>query len=288
MRTNVTAKIKIIATPEIIRTFKVYGKGLQFCINYAWKLKIKNNIQLHPFVYKRLRKTLPSQLAIACIKQACGIVKKAKTKPFINRVSMRYNFPRSASFKDNVLSLSTIKGRVKIPFSIPSCYQRYFTWGQPKESLLRIDKKNRCFFLFTFSKEVNAIKRNIRSQNFVLGVDLGVKRLAVLSDGEHIHGRNIRGVKRRYDFLRRKLQAKGTHSAIRLLKKVRGREKRFVAWANHNVSKRIVEGFTGGVIRLEDLEGIKKQRGRRHNKMLGCWSYYQLQSFISYKAAIRG
>src|SRR3990167_8842343 len=155
MRTRATAKIKIEARQEIISTLKVYSKGLQFCIDTAWGKHIRNNIKLHPFVYKHLRSLgLQAQLAAACIKQACGMVKKAKSKPIISRCSMRYNFPRSASFKDNVLSLATIRGRVKIPFSVPDCFKEYFTWDI-KESLLMIDKKNRCYFIFTFSKEVS-------------------------------------------------------------------------------------------------------------------------------------
>src|SRR3990167_3697205 len=143
MRTRATAKIKIEARQEIISTLKVYSKGLQFCIDTAWGKHIRNNIKLHPFVYKHLRSLgLQAQLAAACIKQACGMVKKAKSKPIISRCSMRYNFPRSASFKNNILSISTIKGRIKVPFRIPACYQQYFDW-KINESLLRMDKKGR-------------------------------------------------------------------------------------------------------------------------------------------------
>jgi hypothetical protein len=77
MRIRTTAKIRIEPRKEIIRTIAVYKKGLQLCVNKGWKLGISNNIQLHPFVYLRLRKTLPAQLSIACIKQACGMIKKA-------------------------------------------------------------------------------------------------------------------------------------------------------------------------------------------------------------------
>src|SRR3989338_6436326 len=92
----VTAKIKVSAGFEIVRTFAVYKRCLQFCVDAAWEYRIRNNVKLHPFVYKRLRKQLPAQLAVACIKQGCGIVKRAKSKPIIKGVSIRYNFPRSA------------------------------------------------------------------------------------------------------------------------------------------------------------------------------------------------
>src|SRR3990167_2914044 len=153
MRIRTTAKIRIEPRQEIIDTIAIYQKGMQLCINKAWEMKIRNNIKLHPFVYSDLRTLgLPSQLSISCIKQSCGMIKKAKSKPFIKTASIRYNAPRSFSFKNNILSISTINGRVKIPIKIPDYALKYFNW-KIVESLLRIDNKNRCFFIFTFTAE---------------------------------------------------------------------------------------------------------------------------------------
>jgi len=148
MEVNITAKVRISQTPEVIRTIKWYTRCLQTCINVAWRKKIKNNFELHHLVYKRIRKHLPSQLAISCIKQACGIVKKAKSKPIIKRSSPRFNFPRNARLKGDILVLRLLKTRQEFKLNIPQCYKEYFKW-KVKESLLRIDKKGRCFFLFT-------------------------------------------------------------------------------------------------------------------------------------------
>ena len=178
MQSIATAKIKISAIPEVVDTIKAYSKGLQFCINAAWQNNIRNNIKLHPFVYKTLRQTLPAQLAVACIKQACGMVKKAKSKPTINRTSVRYNFPRSANLKGDVLVLRLLNKRQEFKLNIPECYKEYFSWNV-SESLLRMDKKGRAFFLFTFSKEVETINNTL--QNAVLGIDLGINNLAVTS-----------------------------------------------------------------------------------------------------------
>ena len=71
--------IKLKVNDLIIKTIELYKQGLQHCVDVAWGMKIRNNVQLHPFVYQDLRKVgLPSQLSISCIKQSCGIVKKAK------------------------------------------------------------------------------------------------------------------------------------------------------------------------------------------------------------------
>ena len=288
MRTVATAKIRINPTPQVVATIKSYTKALQFCVDIATKHKIRNNIKLHPTTYQHLRKTLPSQLAVACIKQACGMVKKAKSKPIIKRASVRYNFPRSANVKGNILSLRLLKCREKFDLNIPECYNRYFKWDI-SESLLRMDKKGRCFFLFTFSKEVNATEQNNSSQNIVLGIDFGVNNLAVTSDSRFYNSVKVKQVKRRFKYLRNKLQTKGTRSAKRLLKKLSGRETRYMVWINHNISKDIVSNFKGNKIVMENLKGIrKKRRGKILNYWISNWSFYQLQSFVQYKAERKG
>src|SRR3990167_11072984 len=286
MRSVVTAKIKINATPEIINTIKAYTKGLNLCIDIAWQNKISNNIKLHPFAYATLRYTLPSQLAVACIKQACGMVKKAKSKPIVKRTSVRYNFQRSANLKNDILVLRLLNKRQEFKLNIPECYKEYFSW-KISESLLRMDNKGRAFFLFTFSKEVDAI--NNITQNIVLGIDLGVNNLAVTSDSRFYNSAKVKQIKRKFKFIRAKLQAKGTQSARRLLRKISGKEKRFMAWVNHNISKEIVSSFDGNKIVMENLKGIRKQRrGKRMNYWISNWSFCQLQNFIKYKAEREG
>ena len=286
MQSIATAKIKISATPEVVDTIKAYSKGLQFCINAAWQNNIRNNIKLHPLVYKTLRQTLPAQLAVACIKQACGMNKKAKSKPTINRTSVRYNFPRSANLKGNVLVLRLLNKRQEFKLNIPECYKEYFSW-KASESLLRMDKKGRAFFLFTFSKEVELISDT--SQDAVLGIDLGINNLAVTSSNRFYNSAKVKGTKRKFKYLRSKLQAKGTRSCKRLLKKLSGRETRWMKWINHNISKDIVAGFSGNKIVMENLKGIRKtRRGKRMNYWISNWSFHQLQSFVQYKAERKG
>src|SRR3990167_1037072 len=287
MRAIVTAKIKIVPTKEVVARIDAYRKGLQFCVDTAWHKKIKNNVRLHPFVYPRLRKTLPAQLAVACIKQACGIVKKAKTKPLIQRASVGYNFPRSANLKGNVLVLRLLTCRQTFTLKIPVCFQPYFDEWTVCESRLRMDKRGRAFFLFTFSKEVDAV--NGCSQSSVLGIDLGVNNLAVCSDGRFYNSGKVKQIKRKFKFLRSKLQRKGTRSAKRLLKKISGRETRYMAWTNHCISKNIVSNYDGNKIIMEDLKGIRTiRRGRRMNYWISNWSYFQLQNFVQYKAERKG
>ena len=290
MRSVVTAKIRINPTKQVGDTIKAYTKALQFCVNYAWKHKITQNFKLHYAIYHTIRKRfkLPAQIAVACMRQSCGMVKKAKSKPIIKRTSVRYNFPRSANLKGHTLAIRLLDCRQEFDLNIPKCYTEYFDWDV-KESLLRMDKKGRCFFLFTFSKEVTATEQNNASQNIVLGIDLGVNNLAVTSDSRFYNSAKVKQIKRKFKYLRNKLQAKGTRSAKRLLKKLSGRETRWMAWINHNISKDIVSNFSGNKIVMENLKGIRKQRrGKIMNYWISNWSFYQLQNFIQYKAERKG
>mgnify|MGYP001014053669 CR=1 FL=1 len=92
--------------------------------------------------------------------------------------------------------------------------------------------------------------------------------------------------------MRQALQAKGTRSAKRHLKRLAGMEARFRRNTNHVISKRIVtkaEG-TARAIALEDLKGIRDRvtvrKGQRARH--GSWAFHQLRAFIEYKAERAG
>ncbi|MFX1251890.1 MAG: RNA-guided endonuclease InsQ/TnpB family protein [Promethearchaeota archaeon] len=132
----------------------------------------------------------------------------------------------------------------------------------------------------------------------VVGVDVGMNFIAVTSDTANqtlfYGGGRVKYIRWKYHTLRQELQSKGTRSAKRKLKKVSGREKRFVTDQNHCISKKVVQttqkNFKTPKIVLEDLTNIRRtakcnsQTGKRH---LNNWSFYQLQQFIDYKAAER-
>lgn len=125
-----------------------------------------------------------------------------------------------------------------------------------------------------------------------LGVDLGIANLATTSDGARHCGKGLNRVRHRNQRLRRKLQAKGTKSAKRLLRKRARREARFAADTNHCISKSIVTEAqrTGRGIALEDLGGIRDRvRLRKPQRVtLHSWAFHQLGGYVAYKAARAG
>jgi len=125
-----------------------------------------------------------------------------------------------------------------------------------------------------------------------IGVDMGIVNIATTSTGSNYTGATVNRVRNKNLRLRRKLQSKGTQSAIRLLKKRSRREARFVADVNHVISKRIVTEAkrTGKGIAVEDLTGIRSRvRLRKPQRVaLHSWAFAQLGGFLAYKAEASG
>jgi IS605 OrfB family transposase len=125
-----------------------------------------------------------------------------------------------------------------------------------------------------------------------LGVDLGIANIATTSDGTRYSGKYLNRQRHRARQLRARLQAKGTKSAKRLLKKRARKEARFAADTNHVIAKRIVTEAerTGRGIALEDLTGIRARvRLRKPQRVtLHSWAFAQLRQYTAYKAALAG
>lgn len=72
-----------------------------------------------------------------------------------------------------------------------------------------------------------------------IAVDLGIVNIATSSTGYRAAGRGLNRHRKRRLGLHKKLQAKGTKSANRLLKKRNRREQRHAANVNHIIAKKL-------------------------------------------------
>ncbi|MFC4110960.1 RNA-guided endonuclease TnpB family protein, partial [Micromonospora zhanjiangensis] len=125
-----------------------------------------------------------------------------------------------------------------------------------------------------------------------LGVDMGIANIAYDSDGTGYAGATLNGYRRRQLRLRKRLQAKGTQSAKRLLARRRRKEARHATHTNHVIAKTIVTeaARTGRGIAVEKLTGIRDRvRLRKPQRVtLHSWSFHQLGTFLTYKARRAG
>jgi putative transposase len=121
---------------------------------------------------------------------------------------------------------------------------------------------------------------------------MGIVNIAVDSEGNVYSGAHVKSIRYRHRRLRTKLQSKGTRAAKRLLRRRRAKEARFARHTNHIISKRIVATAKalGQGIAVEELGGIRDRAPVRRSQRatLHSWSFYQLRSFIEYKAQLSG
>jgi IS605 OrfB family transposase len=79
------------------------------------------------------------------------------------------------------------------------------------------------------------------------------------------------------------------------LQRLSGRERRFQQWLNHQISYRIIKEArcTNAIVAIENLTGIrertnKQPRNQVERRRSNSWSFYQLRSFLEYKAIKEG
>lgn len=275
-----TIRIKI-ENKDLEETINQYFQAYKFCIDKGFELHTSNKKKLHNATYRQLRKDypkIPSALLQTVRDVACENLwaVRLKTKPIPKNKFIRFD-KRTFSFKNGLISVSTVNGRKKFNVSVPEYFKKYLGWNC-KAGVLILKNNQLCFNLI-FSKENIT---NIHPKT-VLGIDRGINNIVVTSDNEFYNSGQLKNVKGRYQYLKSQLQSKGTPSAKRHLKRLSGKEKRFVRDVNHCISKRLANnGFD--CYALEDLKKIQRNKGKRFNKKLGNWSYSQLGSFLQYKA----
>ncbi|MBU7582244.1 MAG: transposase [Nostoc sp. TH1S01] len=134
--------------------------------------------------------------------------------------------------------------------------------------------------------------------NNVIGVDFGRRDIAVTSNGDQWDGKQINDFRDKFSLNRSSLQkkaTKGTRSTRRrarqILQRLSGKERRFQQWLNHNISKSIIQDAlkNHAAVAIEDLTGIRertnqKPRNQTERRRSNSWSFYQLRSFLEYKA----
>lgn len=138
-------------------------------------------------------------------------------------------------------------------------------------------------------------------ENTVVGVDLGISIPAVCGLSNNNYIRQSIGSKDKFLKVRTQLQSQrrrlqkslssnsgghGKKKKLKPLEKLSDRERNFVKTYNHYVSKNVVDFAVKNkakYINIEDLTGYDTSKFILRN-----WSFYELQQFITYKAAKYG
>jgi IS605 OrfB family transposase len=300
-----TASIRLDLTEEQAQALSAlrvaYANACNQLVPIVREHRQWNRVNLHNLSYKGLRANSPlgSQMCCNAIYTVC---KACKSKNELNPIEKGKEFPelrfkytsvhfdhRTYTLKsDNLLSLNTLNGRIKVTMRLGEHQRRILASGEAKEAELVFRKGKWYFNLVVESKDPSPVPSGL-----VLGVDVGENNLAACSTGKVYGGENLRDQRGRYLALRKRLQSNGSQSAKQKLRQVSGKEARRIKHINHQVSKDIVRAAKeAGVskIVMEDLKHIRKRikAGKRMRARLHGWSWRQLQTSIEYKAKAEG
>ena len=327
MEQTVNIKVKLnILEPNVGMKFSKTMEQYRLACNYVSEYLFNNNFPLNKnevqkVIYNTIREkfNLKSQMTISCIRSVIARYKTVKTqmarrpykyqdqntgewyrevrdlnwlhKPIsFNRPQVDLQRNRDWSYlSSGQLSINTLDGRVKVD---PICrgFNQYLdgTW---KFGLAKLLKSSGKWYLhISATKEVADFDK--QTVKHVVGLDRGLRFLATSYDEQgktaFFDGQAIMRKRAKYQKLRATLQAKGTKSAKRRLKKLSGRENRWISDVNHCLSKTLVQKYGANTLFvLENLNGVSFERTdlpkalRNQNKS---WAFYQLEQFLTYKA----
>ena len=132
--------------------------------------------------------------------------------------------------------------------------------------------------------------------NTSVGVDLGIKRLFVTSEGKAFADKRYLKERRKARYLKRCLQSRGTKSSRKHLKHLRHRERSLSRGMVERACSTLLRSTDASIIVLEDLSKIKSKtsktsegyKRKRHNNMLSQVPFYLFKERLTYKATLVG
>ena len=207
---------------------------------------------------------------------------------------------RDYSFADNgnAISINTLDKRVKVSFDRPECFKQYFDGAWSFGTAKLVSLKGEWYIHIPMTKDIPDSDAGIRPSH-VVGIDRGLRFIANTYDesgkSHFFSGKDILRKRDRFAEVRAQLQAKGTRSAKRKLKVISGRENRFMADVNHQLSKALVDMYGSNTLYvIEDLTGVSfdednlSSRTKHQRSQIRSWAFYQLEQFLTYKAQENG
>jgi len=320
---NVTLKLKLLCPIEIEnilrQTIIQFTQAFNRATRAGYDIKTTNGCTIHKMRYNQERTLtqLPSQLICGMISKTTEALRSVwalqkkhnkkvrknpeKYKPKVfkcpqsNKQAVRYDGKRASMIRlqEGWANLSSIAGRQEVRFVLPPNFNRYEDWKVCSSELI-LDRKNRLFLHVVLDGEGKPFVSN----DFIVGVDLGICRPAVMStvDGkfnQFLGKKEWRAIEHRKINYIRILKCKGTKLARRKLKAMSGKVNRFRNDCDHVLSKQIVASVPkGSTIVFEKLKDIRETcgrcKGKAQNGRIHRWSFARLFEYTEYKAQLAG
>jgi putative transposase len=277
---------------ELLETMGRFNAAASLAARIGFEHKVYGQASIHRLAYREIREDfgLSAQMAVRAIAKAVESFQRDRTvcPEFKPDGAICYD-QRILSFKGlTEVSLWAISGRIRMSF-VCGAYQEE-RLGRVKGQADLVYPGDKFYLLCTIEMPEGAPIEPVD----VIGVDLGIVNIAADSTGETFSGEAIQRNRRRRATARKQHQRRGSRRARRKLKKMAGRQRRYQAWVNHNISKRLAAKAKalGVGIAMEDLSGIRDRVeptvSKRFRRQLGNWGFGQLARFVEYKARLAG
>jgi putative transposase len=254
-----------------------------------------NRGNTHQYGYHELKEEYPKMYsnviqeamnrAIEIMRKQNGSLPKYKASSMsFKAIDVKYN-------GENIGIPVVGKKKVWMPLIVPSYFGKYKELDKG-----RLEVVNKEDTWYAYVSVEHPVKEQINPDG-VLGVDLGIRQIAAISDKKgnvnEFYGSELISRRKEFNQRRKTLQEEkgGDNNKYQALKQVSGKEKRFMQDINHKIAKDIVEKAKhyNYSIAVENLKGLREGKASKTlREMLHRWRYRDLADKIEYKAEAEG
>ena len=285
------------------QTAERFRQGVQLGLDYALSARTSNRGKIHAAAYASIRDLgLPSDYARMAVNQAVQLarshygLRKAKRKagrPKVKRANTIGLGVNSYRVEGTALRVSTgVRGQyLWLPLSVPAHWKDRLRYVSGDARLFK--RGADWYVMLPLRVPSTPTVCDGDGGPTVIGVDLGIVRLAVAKtpDGVKVwNGKPIRHRREHFASLRRRYQR---HRRTDRVRAMGNKEHRWITDINHKVSRSLVDlaaQYPNPVLAFEKLDGIRDRiRGsKKLNRTVNSWAFRQLVDFVQYKAEKAG
>ena len=272
------------------------------CVKLITEAKCELTIKtVHHVCYDTVRKTfpiLPAQGAIRAQKEAMAAIRSKHSnkhngeQPKKHSLSITLDKRMYSRLTNNSIALcGGEKGkRVSIPFVCYNKLSEMFSTHKACDPTLFV--RNEQLWL---AVPFDVPNRPVIDETCI-GVDLGMKRLFVTSDGYAFRDKTYLKNRRKVRYLKRHLRSKGTKSARKHLKRISKKEKNLSRDMQYRAVNALLNSTSASIIVLEDLSKLKSKtkksskgfKRKKHNNAIGQVPFSEFKSKLEAKAPLFG
>jgi len=281
----------------LLSTFETHKDIWNYISKYVFDHKLKAwGKDVHEATYYKCRTRFPrspSQIIIRAREDVVATYKTIKSnKHKIEDCPVKTNYSirldkRIYTLQKDSIKLTTMGKRIICKLKLYKKLEELFRY-EVKDPLIFV-RKDKVYLALTFNTP-----EPLFISNQCVGIDLGLNRIAVTSEGKIISGKDFIKTKRKIRYLKRCLQrkkkmlTKKSDSARKHLKKLRNKEKNFSKNYIHHLVNELLKTSSNTLV-LEDLSSLKDtNRGKRQNNRLSQIPFYMLLTTLKYKAQALG